>query len=388
MKKNILIVVDNLVVGGVTKVLANMLNLLDYSKYDIDLLVLHNHENMAVTFPKDVKIIDGSPFFSVIDQPIKKLLAQKKFFKVLHKIILASCIKTNIIKQIIKNDRKKALHKNYDLEIGFCDGFSHLYTCYGNTPYKVVWLHSDIKVMNYSQRYISIIKKALQNVDMAVGVSDKVRESYEDIYQLKNCITIPNLINTDEILNKSLETLPIKYNKNLINIISVGRLDFSKNYEMLISVHKKLIDDGYNICTYIVGDGTEKSKLEQLIKELNISNSFILLGQKSNPYPYVKNADLFALTSRYEGLPTVILEALTLHVPCISTEVAGVASVLKSDYGLIANNSEDDFYEKLKYLLDNPSKLQYFRENLSTYKYDNDAILKKITMLFDGGKNE
>lgn len=388
MKKNILIVVDNLVMGGVTKVLSNMLNLLDYSQYNLDLLVLHNHENMQITLPQNVKIINGSHFFSVIDQPIKTLLKQKKPFKILHKIILATCIKTGIIKSIIIKNRQENLQKNYDLEIGFCDGFSHLYTCYGSSPYKIAWLHSDIRVMNYSKRYINVIKKALQNIDVAVSVSDKVKESYEDIYKLNNCIVIPNLINTEEILKQSEEKVSIEYNKNLINIISVGRLDFSKNYEMLISVHKKLIDAGYNICTYIVGEGNERAKLESLIKEFHISNSFILLGQKQNPYPYVKAADLFVLTSRYEGLPTVILEALTLHIPCISTNVAGVNSVLTENYGLIADNNMDDFYKQLKYVLDNPKQLKVFKKNLCNFKYDNENILQKINILFNGGKNE
>lgn len=388
MKKNILIVVDNLAMGGVTKVLSNMLNLLDYSKYNIDLLVLHYYESMQIALPKNVKILKGNPFFSVIDQPIKNLLSQKKINKILHKFFLASCIKTNLIKSIITKDRKKFLQKKYDLEIGFCDGFSHLYTCYGDTPYKIAWLHSDIKVMNYSKRYIKVIKKALHNIDVAVGVSQEVKESYEDIYKLNKCIVIPNLINTNEIIQKSDENLPIKYNRNLINIISVGRLDFSKNYEMLITVHKKLIDSGYNICTYIVGDGNEKARLSSLINELNIADSFILIGQRQNPYPYIKNADLFVLTSRYEGLPTVILEALTLHVPCVSTNVAGVSSVLKKDYGIIANNNVEDFYQEIKYLLDNPNELEYFRQNLYNFKYDNESILKRINDLFNGGKNE
>ena len=103
-----------------------------------------------------------------------------------------------------------------------------------------------------------------------------------------------------------------------------------------------------------------------------------MLGRKDNPYPYVKNSDLFLLSSRYEGLPTVIIEALILHIPCISTEVAGIYEILNNSFGVITKNTENDFYLNLKHLLDNPQKIIEMKENLSNYKYNNDIIIDKI----------
>ena len=105
---------------------------------------------------------------------------------------------------------------------------------------------------------------------------------------------------------------------------------------------------------------------------------FILLGRKDNPYPYVKNSDLFLLSSRYEGLPTVIIEALILHIPCISTEVAGIYEILNNSFGVITKNTENDFYLNLKHLLNNPQKIIEMKENLSNYKYNNNIIIDKI----------
>lgn len=389
MKKNILIVVDNLVVGGVTKVLANMLNSLDYEKFNIDLLILHYNKTMDVNIPKSVKIIKGNYFFSVLDEPIQKLIKEKNIFKIFHKFVFALLIKTNLIKFFIKYYSKKHITEKYDIAIGFCDGFSHLYTAYSNIPYKIAWLHSDIKVMNYSSRYIKVIKKALKKINITVSVSDEVGLAYKEIYNIEKNLTIPNLIDDINIIEKSKAKIDLEYSKDTINIVSVGRLDYSKNYEMLAQTHKKLLDDGYNICTYIVGDGVQKSALQNLIANLHIEDSFILLGQKQNPYPYIKNADLFALSSRYEGLPTVILEALCLHVPCISTNVAGVASVLKSDFGIITDNNEDDFYINFKKIMEDKKLLKLYKTNLSNYKYDNTKILNKIEyLLLHGGKNE
>ena len=382
MKKNILFVVDNLVMGGVTRVLINLLNLLDYSKYNIDLLVLHNHDTMQISIPPNVGIINGNKFYDVMDEPIKKLINSKKIGKIIKKFFFAFLIKTGLMKSVLKKHRNKFHKKVYDIEIGFCDGFSHLYVSVGKAPLKIAWLHSDVKVKNYSSRYTNILINALKKIDYAIAVSKKVGEAYKEIYKIKDYIVIPNTINTKEIISKSCEFNPFNNIDNSKIIVSVGRLDYSKNYEMLINIHKKLIESGSNIKTYIVGEGHERKKLETLVKKLNVEDSLYLVGEKQNPYPYIKNADLFALTSRYEGLPTVILEALILKTPCISTNVAGVNSLLKENYGYIANNF-NDFYEKIHDIIENKNLLGIYKSNLVYYFYDNNSIIKQIETIFD-----
>lgn len=378
MKKNILFVVDNLKMGGVTKVLINMLKSLDNSDYNIDLLVLHYYKDMLIDLPDNIKIIKGSKYFHIVDQNLKSLLVNKDIKNIFRKCCFSFNIKTNIIKRKIKKDRLKNIKKQYDVEIAFGDGFPYLYTSYGNSIKKIAWMHSDVAVRDYSARYYKNIKNALSKMDLCIAVSDKVATSYKNRYNIATVEVIPNIIDDYEIIKKSKLAPKVSFDKNQLNFISVGRLDYSKNYLMLLNVAKHLIDDGYKFKVYIVGDGEENVTLQKAIINLKMEKHFILLGRKDNPYPYVKNSDLFLLSSRYEGLPTVIIEALILHIPCISTEVAGIYEILNNSFGVITKNTENDFYLNLKHLLDNPQKIIEMKENLSNYKYNNDIIIDKI----------
>lgn len=378
MKKKVLIVVDNLAMGGVTKVLSNFLNFIDYNKYDIDLLILHYVKDMQVNFPKQVNIVKGTKFFSIVDVNISKIVKDKNIIKLIHKVIFGIMIKTNVIKLIIKNNRKKILKKEYDSEIAFNDGFCYIYTAYGKSENKIAWMHSDVEVKDYSARYYKTIKKALSMMNIAIGVSEKVCKSYKEKYDIKKYRIIPNIIDEKQILEKSNEENIDIYNNEFLNFINVGRLDYSKNHEMLLRIHKRLKDEGYKIKTYIIGDGQEREKINNMIIKENLQESFILLGRKDNPYPYVKKADCFILSSRYEGLPTVIIEALILHIPCISTRVAGIDELLKSEYGIVTENDEQALYEGIKNVVTNRESITKYKENLKDYKYNNEEILKSI----------
>ena len=378
MKKNILFVVDNLKMGGVTKVLINMLKSLDNSDYNIDLLVLHYYKDMLIDLPDNIKIKKGSKYFHILDQNLKSLLVNKDIKNIFRKCCFSFNIKTNIIKRKIKKDRLKNIKKQYDIEIAFGDGFPYIYTSYGNSIKKIAWMHSDVAVRDYSARYYKNIKNALSKMDLCIAVSDKVATSYKNRYNIATVEVIPNIIDDYEIIKKSKLAPEVSFDKNQLNFISVGRLDYSKNYLMLLNVAKHLIDDGYKFKVYIVGDGEENVTLQKAIINLKMEKHFILLGRKDNPYPYVKNSDLFLLSARYEGLPTVIIEALILHIPCISTEVAGIYEILNNSFGVITKNTENDFYLNLKHLLDNPQKIIEMKENLSNYKYNNNIIIDKI----------
>lgn len=118
------------------------------------------------------------------------------------------------------------------------------------------------------------------------------------------------------------------YDNKATNLISVGRLEKPKSYLRYVDVHKKLVDDGFNINFYLIGDGSKYMEIKNKVNLLNLDSTFNLLGYKNNPYPYIKNADLFILTSIYEGMPTVVFESLALQTPVLSTRVAGIDYLL------------------------------------------------------------
>lgn len=380
MPKNILFVVDNLVMGGITKVITNLLVNLNPEKYNIDLLVLHYYEDMNVKIPEYVNIIEGNKFFSSVDVSIKRIMKEKNVSEFFKKLSLVISLKSGRIRNKILEARKNILTKKYDTEIAFSDGFSHIFVANGDTPNKIAWMHTDISVQNDSKRYYNLVKESLKKMNMSVCVSDRVREVYKAYYDLDDdkIQTIHNIIDVDEIKNKGNEKINIQFSKDVINLISVGRLESQKNYERFINVHKKLIDDGYKINSYLIGDGLEKEKLENAIKELKIEDTFFMLGRKDNPFPYVKKADLFILSSILEGLPTVLYESIILGVPCVSTEVAGAREILKGQYGLITENDDEALYCGIKKVLDDKKLLDTYKSEVSMYKSENSDIIRKV----------
>ena len=338
---------------------------------------------MKIELPKDVHIIKGGKEFSLIDENVRKILKNRSLVKLCKKIDLVLRIKSGLIMRSIKKDREKNLKKTYDVEVAFGDGFPFFYVSAGDSRKRIAWMHSDVLVRDYSARYYKQLKKILPELDLCIAVSNKVSESYQKKYGVSRITVINNVIDDQKIIKKAEIKEDISFSNEQLNFISVGRLDYSKNYEMLFRVVKRLINDGYDFKTYIIGDGAERENLNAMIKKDNMADSFILLGRKDNPYPYVKKSDLFLLSSRYEGLPTVIIEALILHVPCLSTEVAGIHEILNSSIGVISENNEEKFYIELKKLLDDKEKIKRLKDNLKDYKYDNESIIESVEKILD-----
>jgi glycosyltransferase involved in cell wall biosynthesis len=169
--------------------------------------------------------------------------------------------------------------------------------------------------------------------------------------------------------------------------VSVGRLAPEKALDRAIRVHSRLDKEGFFFRWYIVGEGSERPKLEQQIRQLGLEGKFILLGSKLNPYPYMAQADMFALPSHFEGFSIVINEAKLLARPILLTEVSGAGEQIESEKnGLIVANNEDAIYHGLKRLLQDKALRKRFSEALQGFEYDNESIYRQVEkVLFGSG---
>jgi glycosyltransferase involved in cell wall biosynthesis len=379
MKKRILFVNDEMVVGGVSRVLNNLLGKLDLNKYDIDLLVLHKHGDMLKEIPEGINIIEGSEFFNVCDITIeecrklgiKKTLRKYKFYHLL---------KSGYIVDRIIKERKRMNLPKYDVEIAFKEGFCSIFTACGNSTLKLNWIHADYKVKNYAERYMSTMKRILPRFDYHISVSNVAGKSFKEIFGLAKVMTIHNIINDEYVIEKAKED--VDFRDQQLSFIAVGRLHPQKSYDRLIDACARLNNESYKYQVYILGDGELKEDLIKQMKVLNVDNIH-LLGNQTNPFKYVKQADCLLLSSIYEGLPTVVYEALILHIPVISTRVAGVDEQLSEETGIISENSTEGIYLMMKEVMDDPEKLKMFKNNIKDYKYKNDDIVKTVESLFD-----
>lgn len=337
-KKNVLFTVFDLRSGGTEKVLQIILDRLDYSKYNVDLLVLIAQGYYCGKINKNVNVIN---LFDNYDEWINnfKIRGIDKF---LH----------------------ERLSKNYDIQISFGEGFQAIVTCYFGNPHakKICWIHRD---SDMSKEYILDYKNDYYNMDKIVFVSQGCLNSFvkligSDIRD--KCIVIQNPIDTEYILEHA--KVPLEYTKQKFVILAIGRLCLEKGFHHLIVSHKKLLDSGFNAELIILGEGPDTLIFNDIIENLNIKDSVRFLGFVDNPYPFINMCDIFVSSSQFESYSLVIAEAMVLKKPILSTITVGSLELLKHRYGLLVDNSEEGIYQGLVALTSSQELREHYIKEL------------------------
>lgn len=360
MKKKILIRIGSLRHGGAEKVLVTFLKNLPKDKYEIDLLLnlysgkyltdvpdwvnvmyLNRGEMITTNRPKDIP----TKIYRVVYQ---RLL--KKYPKILYK--------------------RKLKNKVYDIEFAAIHGFMDEVL---NSPLKsskkLMWIHNDLtQVSGYTTEKI----RQFFHYDKVMVISEKIENTFLELAKTeaekKKIVRIYNPLDTNEILVKSEAGSPKSEDFQPL-FISVGTVFPQKGFDRLLSVHKRLLDEGFLHKVLIVGDGYDFENVKKLKTELGVDKTATMLGFTDNPYPYFKAADFYILSSRYEGFPTVLFEAITLKKNIIATDVSGVKEMLENGkLGLITENSENGIYHGMKQALTNPEHFKFYQDNLEHYE--------------------
>lgn len=383
--KNILFVVDERKMGGVSVVLENLFKAFNNIKFD--LLSLHNvgdyFENL-----NNVTIISGTPIFEACDVSLKDAIKSKKVSLILKKIYLIFLMKTGLIKYKIKKERKKILNKKYDIEISFKDGMGNFFVAYGDSKEKIRWMHTDYLIKNPGSHYKRTYKNALNKFDKIIAISKEVGNHFNQIYHLEEKTdVIYNIINTQN----SIPTKKIKKENYSLELVTVGRLvNIHKGYDRVLKALGKLNEENLlgNIVFKIVGDGPDRQNLENLVKELKLDRKVIFYGSSKTPWNYLQNGDIFVMSSLYEAFPTTIIESLINHIPVFSVEYVSIYEVLNEKNALIVKNTDDSIYEGLKLLIQNKVDINKMKDNLKNYKYSNKESILKISKLLGVKSND
>lgn len=378
--KKVLFVNDERQMGGVSIVLEDILNNIDYKDKKIDLLILHNNGDRLKNIPKNINVIYGTKFFNTIDIPLTNLINEKKYKLIIKKIITSFLMKTNLIKYKIKQERKKILNDNYDIEIAFKHGFTTLFTYYGNSKKKINWVHCDCNLNDPAQKYQTTFKKIINKFDYNILLTNSLKKDFEKKYNCSNCKVIKNIIDDKKILELSKNT---KTNTNGLLFVSVGRLSREKGFENLIEAFYLLKKDDllHDIKLEIYGDGDLKYILQDLIDKYDLNNYIMLKGRTDNPYIPIKNANMYILSSLNEGYGLVLIESFICKTPVISTDVISARELIDKKHGIITENSINGLYKAIKKVITNKNIIKELTENLKDYKYDNPKIIEEIEEL-------
>jgi glycosyltransferase involved in cell wall biosynthesis len=294
-------------------------------------------------------------------------------------------MKTGLINKLIQTERKKLIHKTYDIEIASKEGFCTIFVANGDSKRKVNWIHIDYSAVNYSSHHMDIMKSALSKIDINIAVSKRSKEAFTALFGVRNIVAIRNLMDIAGLKDKSQEPCELKYDETCFNLVSVGRFHAQKAMDRLVYAMVQLKAFNIKSHLYLVGDGELKAKCEALAHTLNVSEMITFTGSKRNPMPFIKQADLFVLPSLYEGYPTTIIEAFFAGTPVLACDVSGVHEQITENYnGWIVDNSLEAITEKLVEIGRNQSSLIDMKKSLVNYTYDNEIIFNEFLKTIEG----
>lgn len=344
--KKILFLIPNLAHGGAEKVLVNLVNNIDKTKFDVTVQTLFDIGVNRQYLNRDVKYIGGYKRMPRGNTHIMKLFSPKRLY-------------SHFIKQ------------DYDIIVSYLEGPTARIAsgCSNQNTKLVSWIHIEQHTKNLASKSFRGYNEALKcysKFDRTICVSNTVKYDFKSIFELKNPVEVLyNTNESDKIINLSQEKIDdIKFENDAVNIISVAKIVPSKGYDRLMKIHKKLLKNGVKNHIYILGIGEEQEKYEKYLLENKLTESFTFLGYRDNPYKYVKNADLYVCSSRREGFSTAVTEALIVGTPVVSTNCSGAYELLgyENEYGIVTDNNKDSLYEGIKKILSEPNLLQSYKK--------------------------
>ena len=361
-KKQILVRIGSLRHGGAEKVLATFLKKLPDDKYEIDLLLNLYSGKYLPEVPGWINVLYLNKGEMITTNRLQDI--PLKAFRVMYQSVLKKFPKL-LYSTILKN-------KKYDIEFAAIHGFRDEIL---NSPLKnskkIVWIHNDLRKTHFHNYTDNEIRKFF-GFDKILVISEHIQKDFENLARNENeknrIVRIYNPLDTNEILNKANVNWESTQNPAPV-FISVGTVFPQKGFDRLLKVHQKLLEEGFNHRLKIVGDGYDFENIKKLKSDLGVVDTADMTGFTDNPYPHFRNADFFVLSSRYEGFPTVLFEAITLKKKIIATEVSGVSEMLENGkLGLIVENSEQGIYDGMKKALENPEFFNEYNQNLNNYE--------------------
>ncbi|MEI7486335.1 MAG: glycosyltransferase, partial [Chryseobacterium sp.] len=257
----------------------------------------------------------------------------------------------------------------YDVELAAIHGmYREILSSPQKDSKKIIWVQNDIFNL---KEYTSDVIREFFKFDKILVISNKLEEEMHKLAQneaeKQSVIKIFNPIDKEDTLKKANAVVDdYPFDNNIPTFVSVGTVYPQKGYDRLLQVHKRLLDEGFLHQLLIIGDGYDLNNIQDLLNQLGLQKTAKMLGFKSNPYPYLKKADFYIMSSRHEGFPTIIAEALILNKPISATDISGIKDLLQDGkLGTITSNSEDGIYEGMKKFLTDKDLAEEYKKQIN-----------------------
>ncbi len=331
----ILFFIEELSGGGAERVLCNLVNAMDQSRFEITVQTLWKTDPTRLLKP-GIRYRCCYASKSRVNAYRSRLEAAAGLTYPLH------------------------IRDRYDIEVAYLE-FGSTKIMVGSTnrrALKLAWVHCDLmKKLSDPTAFVEKAGNWYRRFDRVVCVSETARDSFVSLFGMADKTDVLyNTVNDVEIREKALLPGTLGLEKRRFTVVSVGRLSEEKQFGRLLSVHRRLLDAGFPHDLWILGEGDRRPALEAMIAEKGLTDSVRLPGYCENPYPYMRLADLLVCSSRYEGFSTFITEGLILGRPIVTTDCSGMRELLgESEFGLITENSEDGLLAGMRTMLSDQS---------------------------------
>jgi glycosyltransferase involved in cell wall biosynthesis len=336
--------------GGGQRVLVNLINNLDSQKYDITVLAISDDGDLDTEHKEHIHY-----------QAIVK--SKNKILRLAHSFLVRRVIPPSIIARLY-------IRSDYNCEIAYLEGeCTRLIAAHRvEKRKKLAWVHVNLMEITGSMDLFRSKEKALHAYNQfnhILCVSEGVKRAFFECFgQMNNVSVLYNVIDDKDIYRKAEETVRPWRGEGL-NILMVGNFRKQKAYDRMMNICERLKLDRLHYTVTVLGGGSEFETINKMCHQKELTDHVHLLGPVSNPYPYMKEADVLVCSSIQEGFSTVVIEALLLGLPTITTECSGMSEILDNGkYGIITNNDEDSLYQSVKKVINSPEILDEYRRLL------------------------
>ena len=401
MKKRVFIAIHYLEIGGAEVSLIGLLQALDYNKYDVDLFIYSHRGELMEFIPKEVNLLPESPEYAQVERPMKdalkdgywrivlrRLWAKRRFSRYKNKKnpVDNGAIFGYIFDKVTPVLPSLEYLGEYDLAISFLTPHN-IVADKIRAKKKAAWIHTDYSKIDVD---VDLELPVWSRFDYVVSISDQVTDNFLAVFPslLNKIVRIDNILSPKYVKNRADQIPPEIVDKEMprkeggINLLSVGRFCTAKNYDNVPDICRKLVETGIDVRWYLIGFGGDEPLIRIKIAEAGMQGRVIILGKKTNPYPYIKACDIYVQPSRYEGNSVTVREAQILCRPVVVTDYTTAHNQVQNGIdGIIVPMDNEGCSQGIAGLVMDVAKREGLVEYLRTHDYGNLIECSKIDLL-------
>lgn len=396
--KRIIIVSHAMEIGGAERALLGLMNSFDYSRYQVDLFLMRQEGDLFKFIPKEVNLLpmNQARYLAV---PMKSLIAKYELSMLYGRLKAKYLAKKRVAKLGLKKDNQVELtysHRytwkymddinsdvEYDLAISF---LTPHYICLNHVKAKkkIAWIHTDYSTIDID---VETELGMWEGYDYIASISEKATEAFLQKFPTlqDKIIGVDNIVTNSMVEEQADEPIDVEFEKEEhIKLLSVGRFSYAKNFDNVPEICKYLLEGGFNIRWYLIGFGGDEQLIRNNIEKYGMKDRVIILGKKDNPYPYIKNCDVYVQPSRYEGKAVTVREAQILHKPIVITDFPTAHSQVEDGYdGVIVPLDNKECAKGIERVIRDSDLQNKLIKNMKKTHYSNECEIEKIYKLME-----